>query len=359
LVSDVENQILSIPLASYYGYQNQWQNAGTLSTDTWEFSLQGNLVRTRDLSLTFGFLLDQTEQIVSKLGRAPYIFAPGDTQGLRIFRIEEGVEFGALWGSASITDPQELLERLDGVAASAFPLSEFDINDEGYVVWVGSGNTWKDGIAKELWGTWVELQTGVDDDGEPVMEKFEWGIPIDWENVATGQTSRKIGSTVPDFNWSVFSNFDYKGFSVYSLFDAQVGGDLYSQTIAWGYGIEQNQGKADQTGRPDYLKKPTKYFQNSNRNHFIFDAGYVKLRELAVKYTFKSKQANQPLLGVFSQIGLGVIGRNLLTWDNYDEGYDPEVGIVEGEGGSAVVAKIDAFRYPNYRTFTGFIEVKF
>ena len=357
--SDVENQILSIPLASYYGYQNQWQNAGTLSTDTWEFSLQGNLVRTRDLSLTFGFLLDQTEQIVSKLGRAPYIFAPGDTQGLRIFRIEEGVEFGALWGSASITDPQELLERLDGVAASAFPLSEFDTNDEGYVVWVGSGNTWKDGIAKELWGTWVELQTGVDDDGEPVMEKFEWGIPIDWENVATGQTSRKIGSTVPDFNWSVFSNFDYKGFSVYSLFDAQVGGDLYSQTIAWGYGIEQNQGKADQTGRPDYLKKPTKYFQNSNRNHFIFDAGYVKLRELAVKYTFKSKQANQPLLGVFSQIGLGVIGRNLLTWDNYDEGYDPEVGIVEGEGGSAVVAKIDAFRYPNYRTFTGFIEVKF
>ena len=64
-------------------------------------------------------------------------------------------------------------------------------------------------------------------------------------------------------------------------------------------------------------------------------------------------------MGVFSQIGLGVIGRNLLTWDNYDEGYDPEVGIVEGEGGSAVVTKIDAFRYPNYRTFTGFIEVKF
>ena len=155
------------------------------------------------------------------------------------------------------------------------------------------------------------------------MEKFEWGIPIDWENATTGQTSRQIGSTVPDFNWSVFSNFDYKGFSLYTLFDAQVGGDLYSQTIAWGYGVEQNQGKADQTGRADHLKKPTKYFQNSNRNHFIFDAGYVKLRELSVKYTFKPSDASQPILGVFSHLGVGVVGRNLLTWDSYDEGYDP------------------------------------
>jgi len=357
--SEVENQILSVPLASYYGYSNQWQNAGTLSTDTWELSLQGSLIRTRDLSLSFGFNLDKTNQEVTKLGRAPYIWAPNDTQGLSIFRIEEGVEFGALWGSASVTDPQELLERLENYSSGSFPLSEFDTNDEGYVVWVGSGNSWKDGIAKELWGTWKEIQVGVDEDGDPIMEKFEWGIPIDWENATTGQTSRQIGSTVPDFNWSVFSNFDYKGFSLYTLFDAQVGGDLYSQTIAWGYGVEQNQGKADQTGRADHLKKPTKYFQNSNRNHFIFDAGYVKLRELSVKYTFKPSDASQPILGVFSHLGVGVVGRNLLTWDSYDEGYDPEVGIVGDQGGSAVLTKIDAFRYPNYRTFTGFLEVRF
>ena len=166
-----------------------------------------------------------------------------------------------------------MLERLENYSSGSFPLSEFDTNDEGYVVWVGSGNSWKDGIAKELWGTWKEIQVGVDEDGDPIMEKFEWGIPIDWENATTGQTSRKIGSTVPDFNWSVFSNFDYKGFSLYTLFDAQVGGDLYSQTIAWGYGVEQNQGKADQTGRADHLKKPTKNFQKSNRKHFIFAAG--------------------------------------------------------------------------------------
>ena len=168
-----------------------------------------------------------------------------------------------------------------------------------------------------------------------------------------------IGSVVPDFNWSFSGNLDWRKFSVYALFDAQVGGDVYSRTEQWGFGIEQRSAEGDQAGKSDANKKPTRYYNQSGgtSERFIFDGSYVKLRELSVKYTFDQTQL-KGVLGL-SKLSLGVIGRNLLSWDNYDRGTDPEVGISTGSTGSAVISKIDSFTYPNFRSFTGYFEIEF
>jgi hypothetical protein len=227
-------------------------------------------------------------------------------------------------------------------------LSQFQVNNEGLVVWVGDGNTWRDGIAQELWGTQTTLTNG---------EDYEWGIPIIYED-ADGNRDGVIGSTIPDFNWSLFSNFTWKGFNIYGLVDAQVGGEIYSQTIAWGHSIEQAQEAADMFGVSDELKKPTRYFGRSGRDRFVFDGGYIKLRELSVKYSFNRNQLSGLFGGILNKVSVGIVGRNLFTIDDYDQGYDPEVGIVGDSGGSAVITKIDAFRYPNFRTFTGVLEIE-
>ena len=57
-------------------------------------------------------------------------------------------------------------------------------------------------------------------------------------------------------------------------------------------------------------------------------------------------------------LAISVIGRNLLTWSAYN-GYDPEVGRDGGDTGSAAIARVDGFNYPNFRTFTAAIEVNF
>ena len=44
-------------------------------------------------------------------------------------------------------------------------------------------------------------------------------------------------------------------------------------------------------------------------------------------------------------------GRNLLTWSDYD-GYDPDVGRSGGGTGSAAIARVDGFSYPNFRQLT-------
>ncbi|MCG8607552.1 hypothetical protein MJD09_21535, partial [bacterium] len=300
----VENQLLRVPLASFFGYTEQWQNAGTLETDTWEASLTGLIKQSRDVSWTFGANIDRSTNKITKLDVAPYSFQNfGTSQSPQIFRVQEGLEYGALWGTTHIRDPQDLL--VAGVFESE--LEQFKINDEGYVVWTGVGNEVTEGISKQLWGTHSDtLGSG---------QVYNWGMPLRLRDEGNNLIRGRIGSTIPDFNFGVFSTFQWKGFSIYGLLEAQVGGDIYSQTAAWGY--SENQGRtalSDMAGVPDELKKPTAYNNavgQSESDTFIFDATYYKLRELSVKYTFNRNQLSGVFGGLLKSLSIGFIGRNL------------------------------------------------
>ncbi len=87
-------------------------------------------------------------------------------------------------------------------------------------------------------------------------------------------------------------------------------------------------------------------------NFSVEDASYTKLRELALSYH----------VGRIAGTGdwaFSLIGRNLLTLTGY-RGFDPEVGIATVPGGninddvssSRAINAVDAFVFPNLRTFT-------
>lgn len=78
----------------------------------------------------------------------------------------------------------------------------------------------------------------------------------------------------------------------------------------------------------------------------VEDAGFVKLRELSVAYTFEGPFVNR-LLG-FRSLDLRIAARNLATWTDYT-GLDPEVG---GVGGNINrVNGYDYFNLPLTRSF--------
>src|SRR5439155_7041951 len=76
-----------------------------------------------------------------------------------------------------------------------------------------------------------------------------------------------------------------------------------------------------------------------------------KLRELIVSYRVG------PINGV-GDWDVSFIGRNLFTITGY-RGFDPEVGIAGGDAGSAAVNAVDAFTFPNLRTFSFAVSTKF
>jgi len=79
-------------------------------------------------------------------------------------------------------------------------------------------------------------------------------------------------------------------------------------------------------------------------SQFIEDAGFVKLRDISIAYTFR----NQDWLNRigFSTLDLQVVGRNLKTWTDYT-GMDPETNLT----GQSLGRGLDYFNNPQTRSW--------
>lgn len=355
--NETKDQILLVPLAGYYGYSNQWRNAGTLKSKTFEANLQAFILRTRDMSWNAGFVFDRSRQKITEFDLPAYRTGPGAA-----FYVRADEDFGVMYGHKWMTSKDELNshkakassateETTGGLSQYA---DQFAINDDGYLVPVGAGNTWKDGIAKNLWLTKVDL------DGDGTGD-VDWGIPIKYMTEEDGDF-HKIGNVIPDFNFGISNTFRWKGLTAYVLFDAQIGGDIYNNTRQWPY-RELRHGDCDQAGKSDQTKKPFDYYSalydvNAVNSHFVEEGTYLKLREVTLQYSLDRARLNQVFGGyvarLFKRVTIGIVGRNLITWTNYS-GWDPEVG----EGDDPSIYRFDGFRYPHYRTFTGIFEFEF
>ena len=334
VAATTENQILYVPLAGYYGYGNQWQNAGTLDNESIEAEFNAALVNTSSFSWNVGITYySQSKSEITKLDIPAYRRGP--------FYIKEGEPMGSMWGAKWVENVSDL--------PSEATASEFDTNDDGYVVWVGSGNGWKDGISKELWGT-----TSADG--------YKWGIPIKQLD-DEGSNFMKLGETLPDFDLGISNTLQFGGLEIYALIDGQVGGNIYANTNQWGL-RELKLGIVDQAGKAEGEKKPGLYYAtlydvNATNSHFVEEGTFFKLRELSVTYSLNRNQLGNVLGGAISKVSVGVVGRNLITWTDYT-GYDPEVGRAgDFDLGSAVIARYDGFGYPNFRTISGVFEIEF
>lgn len=177
-----------------------------------------------------------------------------------------------------------------------------------------------------------------------------------------------LGSILPDFTFGFQNSFRYKNFSLGFLVSGRVGGKFFSQTYKVGMysgildktaanniretGVILDGVKGDVTFHSDGTYAVENVQQNTTnitaqqwaRNEYngpttfsIFDATYVKLREVTLGYNFKLANAK-----VIKNIGVNVYGRNL--WNIYTKSkyIDPEFtssgGNVQGiEGGNIPV----------------------
>lgn len=346
------DQLLQVPLPAVAGFGSQWQNAGTVESTTFEASLRYIAYQSRDMGLSFNFLYDRSKAEITEFNRPAFRYGAG-TQSSDVFYYRKGETFGVFYGNKFATNASTLPRNLRPAAGT-----HFQVNDDGYMVPVGQGNSWNQGIASNLWGTMVAVPT-YDANGNPTGQtvNLPWGIPVKYVN-DEGQDFVKIGQALPKFNAAFGTNFRYKGLTAYLLFEGQFGGNIYNQSRQWLY-RDLRAGEMDQGGKADANKKTVLYYQtlyntNNSSSHFVEDGTYVKLRELALRYTF-SQENLQPVFGnAIKNLTLSVIGRNLLTFTDYS-GFDPEVGAT----GQAALIRFDGFNYPNFRTITGSIEIQF
>jgi TonB-linked SusC/RagA family outer membrane protein len=312
---------LAIPLslAQSGGFTNQVQNAADVSARTTELSFQGDLLTRPNMSYSFTLTGDHTKQRIDHLGRAPFR-VPGLGQGQDMFYYKEGQPLGIMYGVKWVRTFEELK---DNPANANAVQSDYSVNPLGYLI-----KTAAPGALIKYIGT-------------------------------DGSDQQVIGNVNPKFNWGLSNNFRFGNFAVYALFDGQHGGQIYNFTKQWMF-QDLRSGDMDMAGKPADQKVPFAVFTQSLYNglvasdYFVEDGSYVKAREVSVSYTLPIRVLQAAGLNrLASGVKIAFIGRNLYTWTKYT-GFDPDV-----TGGGDFNFRVDGFRYPTFRTFTGQVELTF
>ena len=312
------DQFLNVPLLPVTGYSNQYQNAGTLEGETFEFNLQANIIRTKDLLWDMGLTWSKSSQTITELSVPPFQSGPSG-----LFYIREGETYGAIYGYDWATDVSQITGNFAayGYDTEADAAAAYELNNQGYVVPADSQGT---------------------TDEKAVKLRDEFG------NLAFV----KIGDGRPDWTAGFSNTVSYKGLSAYVLLDFKQGGDVYNRKSQWLTRDSRN-GIMDVAGLDPEEKKTMTYYQtfydvNTNNSYWVEDGSYIKLREVSLSYKFSANNLNfygDPI----ESITFSVLGRNLLTITDYS-GYDPEAGSIRNPFDSTG-------QYPNFRNFA--FSVKF
>jgi hypothetical protein len=321
------DQLIAVPLPAGFGFSTQWQNAGTVEGRTWEGTIEASVLERPTLRWSLGLVADQSNHEITEFNRRCFRTGTGSA-----FYRCAGEQLGTMYGTRFLQSVSELPPGL--------PATQFQVNDDGLVVWVGEGGNFRN----HQWGTSTTI------DGT----SYGWGMPILERDEDGASAVVRIGNTNPDMNWGLSSNLTWRNLTVYGLLNGQVGGNIYNRTNQRMYQYFRS-GDTDQAGKPAELKKTTDYYStlyasNLINQWFVEDASHVKLREVSLRY--RMPQAALAQLGRVGIDGLSIfaIGRNVFTWSDY-KGYDPEAG--------TPLQRMDDFVYPQHRTLTAGFEVRF
>ncbi|MFW5700418.1 MAG: SusC/RagA family TonB-linked outer membrane protein [Cyclobacteriaceae bacterium] len=185
-----------------------------------------------------------------------------------------------------------------------------------------------------------------DENGEIVLN--EAGLPTRGVN-EDGTNVKVIGDPNPDWFGSIINDLSYKNFSFRVHFDAVQGYDVFN----WNRRLMDNAifGGGVNAGRElrGEIPKGTGGAQAGIFEEFVEDGSFVKLRELSIGYNFKPRNS------AIENIRLNLVGRNLLSFDNYS-GWDPEINTT---GQSNAVRGFDFAGVPIPRTYQLGVNVTF
>lgn len=383
-----DDQILLVNTPGSLGFSTQWQNAGALRNNTVEVGLNLPVITRANLQWTMRATWDRNRTYIDRLDVPEFVFTAGTGAGTGgFFRITDSTQYrlpqtfypdgtptpnsgrsltngfaanryGNIWGRKFIRNCSELRFNVAAYGGCGDGMA-FQVNDEGYVVWVGAGNSWRDGITRNLWQTVLPgTQSPFGDRvplyfGMPIVDRPLRGEPN--EGIGIRQV---VGNVFPDFRFTYSNNVQYKRFAVYALLDATIGHDVYNQGFQWGL-FDFNNAAFDRADNSVETAKPLGYMWRAAaefpgiggfydvlgpNSRSVQDASFMKAREVSLTYH----------VGPVRSIGdwtVGFTGRNLFTITNYP-GYDPEVGVSGGSTGSGLINQVDNFDFPTLRSYT-------
>lgn len=177
-----------------------------------------------------------------------------------------------------------------------------------------------------------------------------------------------LGNAIPDLTGGLTNSISYKNFNLSALIDFKAGGDIYSgtevrmtqagftkRTIAGREGQEAITISGVAESSPDVFEpfsmtltpqQAQNYWNqlgNRAQENFMYDASFVKLRQVTFGYTFPRTILDRTPL---ESLMLSFVGRNLAILHRNTENVDPEASYANGNSQG-----LDYFGMPATRTY--------
>ena len=299
-----EDLLVPIQVSSSTGFTNSWDNIADMSNKGIELQIGATIIDKGDFSFDFDLNWAKNESEVTSLG------------GLDTYVL------GQQWGVS--------LEARPGLPYGSIVGRDFSRTADGQVIY---------------------------SNGLPVIDS----------------TQKVLGNIAPDWTGGANFSFKYKNFSLAALVDAKIGGDVHSMTYSWGRyagtleesligretGVVGNGVRADGNGgfvANDVTVSAKSFnqasYSNSVESSAIFDASYVKLRQVTFGYSLPSKFLDRL---PFESMKVSVVGRNLALLYKNAPHIDPETGFSSSNGEQGQ----EFGQYPSARTIGFNVNLKF
>ncbi|CAC9973101.1 SusC/RagA family TonB-linked outer membrane protein [Flavobacterium panici] len=207
-----------------------------------------------------------------------------------------------------------------------------------------------------------------------VLQQGETALPGNFETTAGGEKFRDyngdgkldsqdktiIGNPNPDFIFGLNNDFTYKNLDLNIFFQGSEGGQILNYTL-----MELASGNNNATTEVLDSWTPTNTDTNVPKNaartkrvtsRFVYDGSYIRLKNISLGYSLDEKVVSK--FGL-SKIRFYISAQNLWTITDYP-GTDPETSYLnDNNSRSNTNLGLDYGGYPNVRTFTMGLNVKF
>lgn len=289
-----EDQIITLQVPSSTGFNSYVTNAGLITNKGIEVLLSGNVLKVGDFKWDASINFSRNRSMVVKLAEGLKQTQLAGFTGTGSFAVE-GQPFGVFITPKFARDPQT-----------------------GELLVINSG--------------------------------------VNRGTLLPGATDEVVGNPNPDWNGSLINNLSYKGFRLGFQLDMQKGGDIISNTIAFGTVLGSLEETAVDRDQPRIIKgvqaTPTgavvlddqghsipnniqvtaetywRAFSGGFNEFSVFDASYIRLREVSLGYSLPANLVKSLKL---QGVDVSVSARNIWTYaPNLGHHIDPEVSNAPG-----------------------------
>lgn len=322
------NQIIPVAVSTATGYSNKYVNAGTIQNRGIELSLYASPVKTGDFSWNVNVNWTRNRNKVLALF--------GDSKNLQInpLGLQGGVSI-----NATLNQPYGTIQ----------------------------GRTWQTLNGQKLIDDKPKLANG--------SNNANYG-----RYLFTTTTNNVMGNVNPDWTGGIYNTVKYKNLSLGFLVDMRKGGDVFSLDLYYGMAtgvypesamlndlgnpsrnpVAQGGGVimpgVTSDGKPNTIRVENIYgtygYSFNPAANFVYDASYVKLREVNLTYTLPNKLVSK--LPAFKGVDLSLIGRNLWIIHKNLPYADPEDVITAGN-----IQGYQSGAYPTNRTMGFNLKLRF